>query len=165
MEYKVVRERQIPSHAWHIYFLPTPLSWIFHFVPSTETDPSSTWVSSVWHLHSLFPSLAGKEQAENLQVRGEGRRMLSIHLDFFFHFDTHNLVFSESWWIKVLKPFTSDWDSNSTKTLLGTRTATWLGLKPSKNPRYLVSGPNKAQKKKKKWPKEWKTSVIKGNAN
>lgn len=49
------------------------------------------------------------------------------------------------------------WDSNPTKTLLGTRTPpkphlglepTWLGLKPSKNPRYLVSGPNEAQKKK-----------------
>lgn len=137
-----------------------PLSWIFlSDVPSTETDPSSTWVSSVWHLHSLFPSLAGKEQAENLQVRGEGRRMLSIHWDFFFHFDTHNLVFTETWWIKVLKPFTSDWDSDSTKTLLGTRTGlepTCLGLKPSKNPRYLVSGPNKAQKKKKKMTRRMK---------
>ena len=40
---------------------------------------------------SLAPPLyipkPGRQGTENLQVRGEGRRMLSIHLDFFFHFD------------------------------------------------------------------------------
>ena len=50
-----------------------------------------------------------------------------------------------------MKPFTSDWDLNSCS---GTQTQpkpslglepTWLGLKPSQKPRYLVSGPKEVQ--------------------
>ena len=41
----------------------------------------------------------------------------------------------------ALKLFTADWDSNP---LAGTQ-AHVLGLKPSQNPWYLVSGPNEAQ--------------------
>ena len=39
------------------------------------------------------------------------------------------------------KPFTTDWDLNPRA---GTQTHV-LGLKPSQNPWYLVSGPNEAQ--------------------
>ena len=41
----------------------------------------------------------------------------------------------------ALKPFTTDWDLNPRA---GTQTHV-LGLKPSQNPWYLVSGPNEAQ--------------------
>ena len=60
-----------------------------------------------------------------------------------------------------LKLFSSDWDLNTAKTQFGTQTSvpgtrtqpkpsfglepTWLGLKPSENPQYLVSGSNEAQ--------------------
>ena len=36
------------------------------------------------------------------------------------------------------------WDSKPVKPCLGLEPM-WLGLKPSQNPQYLVSGPNKAQ--------------------
>ena len=36
------------------------------------------------------------------------------------------------------------WDSNEAKLCLGLK-PTWLGLKPSQNPWYLVSGLNEAQ--------------------
>ena len=42
---------------------------------------------------------------------------------------------------EMLKPFTPDWDLNPRA---GTQTHV-LGLKPSQNPWYLVSGPNEAQ--------------------
>ena len=51
----------------------------------------------------------------------------------------------------LLKPFTTDWDLNpcagiqtQPKPSLG-REAMWLGLEPSQNPQYLVSGPSEAQ--------------------
>ena len=64
-----------------------------------------------------------------------------------------NSRFSLSTWCQnmVPKPFTSDWDSNpcagtrpQSKPCLGLE-PTWLGLKPSQNPQYLVLGPNEAQ--------------------
>ena len=51
----------------------------------------------------------------------------------------------------LLKLFTTDWDLNpcagnrtQQKPCLGLE-PTWLGLKPSRNPQYLASGPNEAQ--------------------
>ena len=54
----------------------------------------------------------------------------------------------------VMKPFTTDWDSNpyagartQPKPCLGLEPM-WLGLRPSQNPQYLVSGPNEAHCRK-----------------
>ena len=64
----------------------------------------------------------------------------------------HTYIQSKIVFVLVLKPFTTDWDSNQAKTLLGTWTymagtqtqpkprlgleSTWLGLEPSQNPAW-----------------------------
>ena len=42
----------------------------------------------------------------------------------------------------AMKPFTIDWDLNPRDW---DANPMWLGLKPSQNPWYLVSGPNESQ--------------------